>query len=113
MTTRSPQPANAAPQPGDLLLEPAFSLLSMGNLSGAAATLADLVMVAPELAVAHEMLGGLSLGALDDYPMARRHLGIAYRLHRNAGDVHSAARCATVLAQVEATSGNRSESSGW
>lgn len=113
MTTRGPEPANAEPQSSDLLLEPAFTQLSMGNFSGAAATLAEVVMVAPELAMAHEMLGGLSLGALDDYPMARRHLGIAYRLHRNGGDLHSAARCSTVLAQVEATSGNRSESNGW
>ena len=80
---------------------------------GAAAALAQVVSVAPELAIAHEMLGGLSLGALDDYPVARRHLGIAYRLYRKGRDLNSAARCATVLAQVEATSGDRSASSGW
>src|SRR3977135_668344 len=59
------------------------------------------------------MLGGLSLGALDDYPRALRHFEISYRLHRQGGDLPAAARAAIALAQVEETSGNAAGARGW
>jgi DNA-binding CsgD family transcriptional regulator/tetratricopeptide (TPR) repeat protein len=59
------------------------------------------------------MLGGLSLGVLDDYPRARRHLEISYRLYRETGNMAAAARAAIELAQVEATSGNKPGAQGW
>ena len=47
------------------------------------------ITAAPDLASAHQVLGGLSCGALDDYARARRHLEVAYRIYRGAGDLHA------------------------
>jgi DNA-binding CsgD family transcriptional regulator/Tfp pilus assembly protein PilF len=94
-------------------LAPALAALAIGDFRGAAKVLEEVVTVAPDLALAHEMLGGLSLGVLDDYPQARRHFETAYRLHRKAGDLAAATRAAIAVAQVESTSGNRSGARGW
>jgi DNA-binding CsgD family transcriptional regulator len=85
----------------------------MGDFRGAAMALEEAVSATPDLAIAHEMLGGLSLGVLDDYPRALQHLEISYRLYRESGDLAAAARAAIELAQVEATSGNSAGARGW
>jgi DNA-binding CsgD family transcriptional regulator len=122
MTAARPTPANegSGPDPGaspseppDTLLVPVFAALGKGDFRGAAKALEEAVSAAPDLALAHEMLGGLSLGVLDDYPRALRHLEISYRLYREIGDLAAAARAAIELAQVEATSGNESGARGW
>lgn len=122
MTTPDPKPATketgTAPGalpigPSDALLAPAFAALAAGDFSGAAEALEEVVSAAPDLAQAHEMLGGLSLGALDDYPRAVRHLQVSYRLYREIGNLAAAARAAIELAQVEATSGNEPGARGW
>jgi len=71
------------------------------------------VSTAPDLAPAHELLGVLFFGALDDYPRARHHLERSYRLYRRAGDLRGSVRSAIALAQVDATSGNRPGVQGW
>jgi hypothetical protein len=81
-----------------------MAAIAAGDYQGAAGT---------DLAPAHELLGGLSLGALDDYERARRHLERSYRLYRGAGDLRGAARSAIVRAQVDLTSGNRPGARGW
>ncbi len=97
----------------DKLLVPVLAALGVGDFRGAANALEKVVTAAPKLALAHEMLGGLSLGVLDDYPRALRHLEISYRLYRETGVLAAAARAAIVLAQVEATSGNDAGARGW
>jgi DNA-binding CsgD family transcriptional regulator len=97
----------------DTPLAPAFAALAQGDFRGAAEALEEAVSAAPDLAQAHEMLGGLSLGALDDYPRAARHLEVSYRLYREVGNLAAAARAAIELAQVEATSGNEPGARGW
>jgi DNA-binding NarL/FixJ family response regulator len=97
----------------DALLAPAFAALAAGDFRGAARALEEVVSAAPDLAPAHEMLGGLSLGALDDYPRALRHLQVSYRLYRETDDGAAAARAAIELAQTEATSGNLPGARGW
>jgi DNA-binding CsgD family transcriptional regulator/tetratricopeptide (TPR) repeat protein len=99
--------------PHDARLAPAFAAFAVGDYRGAAEALEQIVSAAPDLAVAHEMLGGLSLGVLDDYPRALRHLEISYRLYRETGELAAAARAAIEVAQVEATSGNESGARGW
>jgi DNA-binding CsgD family transcriptional regulator/tetratricopeptide (TPR) repeat protein len=101
------------PAPAPALLSPAFAAFSIGDFRGAARALEEVVSAAPDLALAHEMLGGLSLGVLDDYPRALRHLEISYRLYREGADLPAAARAAIALAQVDATSGNRAGARGW
>ena len=97
----------------DPLLASAYSALAKGDFRGAAGALRESVKTVPDSAAAHELLGGLCLGALDDYPLARRHLRISYRLYRAGLELHAAARAAVELAQVETTSGNRAEARGW
>ena len=92
--------------PPDALLEPALAAIAAGNFRGAATAVEEAISAAPDLASAHELLGGLSFGALDDYARARRHLEVSYRIYRGAGDLHAAARCAISLAQLDVTSGN-------
>lgn len=106
-------PEVTVPAPVQALLSPAFAALSIGDFRGAATALEQAVSTAPDLASAHEMLGGLSLGVLDDYPRALRHLEISYRLYREGGDLPAAARAAIALAQVDATSGNGAGARGW
>jgi len=101
------------PAPTSALLAPALAALTLGDFRGAATALEEVVSAAPDLAAAHEMLGGLSLGVLDDYPRALQHLEISYRLYREIGDMAAAARAAIELAQVEATSGNAAGARGW
>jgi DNA-binding CsgD family transcriptional regulator len=122
MTAARPTPANeetgthrraALSMPPDTLLAPALAALGLGDFRGAATALEEVVSVAPDLAMAHEMLGGLSLGVLDDYPRALRHFEISYRLYRKVGDLPAAARAAIALAQVEETSGNGAGARGW
>jgi hypothetical protein len=67
------------PAPTQALLAPAFAALTLGDFRGAATALELAVSADPGLAVAHEMLGGLSLGVLDDYPRALQHFEISYR----------------------------------
>jgi DNA-binding CsgD family transcriptional regulator/tetratricopeptide (TPR) repeat protein len=100
-------------EPPDPLLAPAFAAIGIGDYRGAAKALRQIVSIAPNLALAHEMLGGISLGVLDDYPQALRHLEISYRLHREAGALAAATRAAIAVAQVEATSGNGPGARGW
>jgi DNA-binding CsgD family transcriptional regulator len=90
----------------DALLAPAFAALARGDIRGAARALEEVVAAAPDLAQAYEMLGGISLGALDDYPRAVRHLENSYRPYRESGNLAAAARAAIALAQVDETSGN-------
>jgi rhodanese-related sulfurtransferase len=90
-----------------------LAALTVGDFRGAAAALEEVVSSAPDLALAHEMLGGLSLGALDDYPRALHHFEISYRLHRKVGNLPAAARAAISLAQVDETSGNGAGARGW
>ena len=71
------------------------------------------VSTAPDLAPAHELLGVLFFGALDDYSRARHHLERSYRLYRRASDLRGSVRSAIALAQVDATSGNRPGVQGW
>jgi DNA-binding CsgD family transcriptional regulator len=97
----------------DARLEPAYAAVAACDFRGAVASLEELVTAAPDLAAARELLGGLCLGALDDYPRARHHLEVAYRLHRGAGDARAAARLAVLLAQVELTAGNGPGARGW
>lgn len=97
----------------DARLEPANAAIAAYDFGGAAAILQELVSTTPDLCAAHELLGGLSLGALDDYPRARHHLEIAYRLHRTAGDPRAAGRLAVLLGQVELTAGNQPGARGW
>jgi DNA-binding CsgD family transcriptional regulator/Tfp pilus assembly protein PilF len=106
-------PPGAPTQPLDQLLAPAFAAITAGDFLRAAKALEEVVAAAPDLAQAQEMLGGLRLGALDDYPRAARHLEIAYRLYRESGDLAAAARAAVELAQVESTSGNEPGARGW
>ena len=122
MTAARPTPANEGKRPHreappsmspDTLLAPGLAALGIGDFRGAATALDEVVSVAPDLALAHEMLGSLSLGALDDYPRALRHFEISYRLHRKVGDLPAAARAAIALAQVEETSGNGAGARGW
>ena len=99
--------------PHDTLLQPALAAIAAGNFRGAATALEEAISEAPDLASAHELLGGLSFGALDDYARARRHLEVSYRIHRGAGDLHGAARCAISLAQLDVTCGNTPGARGW
>jgi len=119
-----PTPIPAVPGPGthtqksptetpDAILAPALAALAVGDFRGAARMLDEVVSAAPDLALAHEMLGGLALGVLDDYPRALRHLEISYRLYREIGDLAAAARGAIRLAQVEVAGGNASGARGW
>jgi tetratricopeptide (TPR) repeat protein len=87
--------------------------LSVGDVPGAVAALQDAVVRIPEFAEAHQLLGGLCLGSLDDYGRAREHFEIALRLHRERGDVRTAARCAIVLSVVEATDDREAARSEW
>jgi DNA-binding CsgD family transcriptional regulator/tetratricopeptide (TPR) repeat protein len=94
-------------------MEPVFAALMAGDIGGAVSAVERAVAEAPGAAVAHELLGGLAFGALDDYPRARRHVETAYRAYRDAGDLRGAARCAIVLAQIEGTAGNLPGTRGW
>jgi DNA-binding CsgD family transcriptional regulator/tetratricopeptide (TPR) repeat protein len=113
MAVPGTHPEAPALGPSDALLAPVFVALAMGDFRGAASALEEVVSVAPDQARAHEMLGGLSLGVLDDYPRARRHIEVSYRLYREAGNLAAAARAAIELAQVESTSGNDPGARGW
>jgi hypothetical protein len=95
------------------VLEPALAAVMAGDIAGAVTADEAAVVDDPGLAPAHELLGSICFGALDDYPRARRHLEIAYRRNREAGDLRAAARCAIGLAQVEATEGNLPGTRGW
>ncbi|HLQ17219.1 MAG TPA: LuxR C-terminal-related transcriptional regulator [Candidatus Eisenbacteria bacterium] len=99
--------------PPDAILGPAMAALAMGDYRGAANMLDEVVSAKPDLARAHEMLGGIALGVLDDYPRAFRHLEISYRLHREVGDFAAAARASIALAQVEVAGGNGAGARGW
>ncbi len=77
-----------------------MAAIAAGDYQGAATALDEAVAAAPDLAPAHELLGGLSLGALDDYERARRHLERSYRLYRGAGDLRGAARCTCTIATM-------------
>ncbi|GAC1613780.1 MAG: hypothetical protein NVS9B1_22640 [Candidatus Dormibacteraceae bacterium] len=99
--------------PPDTILAPALLALAAGDYRAAAQSLEDVIAVAPGLASAHEKLGRLSLGVLDDYPRALRHLEISYRLYREAGDLTAAARAAIEVGQVESASGNEPGARGW
>jgi DNA-binding CsgD family transcriptional regulator len=106
-------PQVTVPAPAQALLSPAYAAFAIGDFRGAATALEEVVSAVPDLALAHEMLGGLSLGVLDDYPRALRHLEVSYRLYREADDLPAAARAAIALAQVDATSGNGAGARGW
>jgi DNA-binding CsgD family transcriptional regulator/tetratricopeptide (TPR) repeat protein len=106
-------PLMTVPAPTSALLAPALAALTLGDFRGAATALEEALSADPDLATAHEMLGGLSLGVLDDYPRALQHLETSYRLYREIGDMAAAARAAIELAQVEATSGNAAGARGW
>lgn len=89
MTVPTPVPAGPGPgthhetsqaDPSDAILAPALAALAVGDYRGAADRLQEVVSAAPDLARAHEMLGGLALGVLDDYPRALKHVEISYRL---------------------------------
>ncbi len=97
----------------EALLEPAIAALAAGDVHGAATALEDAVAAAPDLAAAHELLGGLAFGALDDYPRARRHLETSHRLYREAGELRAAARAAIALAGLESSSNNTPGLRGW
>jgi DNA-binding NarL/FixJ family response regulator len=97
----------------DAQLQVAQAAIVASDFHGATAVLEDLLAAAPDLAAAHELLGGLCIGALDDYPRARRHLEAAYRLHRQGGDPRVSGRVAVLLAQVELTAGNEPGARGW
>jgi len=97
----------------DSSLAPALAALALGDYRAAAERLDEVIAATPDLAHAQEMLGGLALGVLDDYPRALRHLEISYRLYREAGEFAAASRAAIALAQVESASGNVSGARGW
>lgn len=97
----------------EVLLQPASAALMAGDIAGAVSAVEATVAASPDLAQAHELLGGLCFGALDDYARARHHVEIAYRQYREAGDLRAAARCAIVHGQIEATAGNVSGMRGW
>lgn len=101
------------PEPGQALLEAAFTALEAGDIHGAVAAAEQAVAVAPELALAHKLLGGLAMGALDDYARAQDHLELSYRLSRRSGDLRAAARAAISLGQLEATRNNLPAARGW
>src|SRR5260370_18453653 len=90
-----------------------MAALAMGDHRGPADTRDELVSEKPDLAGADEMLGGIALGVLDDYPRALKHLEISYRLHREVGDFAAAARASIALAQVEVAGGNGAGARGW
>jgi len=113
MTVRGTQPGALPTEPSSPLLGAAFAALAVSDFASAAKALEDAVSAEPDLAQAHEMLGGLSLGVLDDYPQARRHLEISYRLYRETDNLAAAARAAIELAQVESASGNAPGARGW
>jgi DNA-binding CsgD family transcriptional regulator/Tfp pilus assembly protein PilF len=92
---------------------PAQARLAAGDVQGAVAALEDVVAAAPELAEAHALLGGLYFGALDDYPRARRHLEIAYRLQRAGGGLGAAVRTAVALALLEDATNSEPGRRGW
>src|SRR5258708_1128910 len=112
-TGPGPHPEASPADPPDAILGPAMAALAMGDYRGAANTLDEVVSAKPGLARAHEMLGGIALGVLDDYPRALKHLEISYRLHREVGDFAAAARAAIALAQVEVAGGNGAGARGW
>jgi len=94
-------------------LGPAQRCLAAGDVRGAIVALEDVVASVPEYAEAHRLLGGLCFGALDDYPRARRHLEIAYRLHRGSSDLRGAVGCGVSLAMVEAAANREPRRLGW
>ncbi len=106
-------PQTSPTETPDAILAPALAALAVGDFHGAAKMLGEVVSAVPDLALAHEMLGGLALGVLDDYTRALRHLEISYRLYREIGDLAAAARAAIRLAQVEVAAGNASSARGW
>ena len=99
--------------PGAPLLDDAFARLMAGDVIGAAEACQAAVDSVPDSAPAHELLGNISVGALDDYPRASRHFEAAYRIFRRQGDVRAAARMAIRLANVAETAGNAPGTSGW
>lgn len=109
MAVPRPVPADTP----DAILAPAMAALAMRDYRSAAKMLDEVVSARPDLARAHEMLGGLAVGVLDDYPRALRHLEISYRLYREAGDFAAASRAAIALAQVEVAGGHGSSARGW
>lgn len=102
----------ASPEP-EAALRPALAAIASGDFVAAAAALEDVVAAEPELAQCHELLGGVTFGALDDLTRARRHLSTAYRLYRAERDLRAAARTAVTLAQIDLTYGDLPGSSGW
>jgi DNA-binding CsgD family transcriptional regulator/tetratricopeptide (TPR) repeat protein len=110
---RKMPPPTSPTEPPDALVAPALAAIASGNFTGAVQSLEQTISVSPRLASAHEMLGRLSLGVLDDYPRALRHIEISYRLYREAGNLTAAARAAIELAQVESANGNAPGVRGW
>ena len=98
---------------GEVLLEPALAALGAGDVHAAVAAAEQAVAAQPDQAQAHYLLGGLSMGALDDYLRAQFHLELSYRLFRKAGDLRGAARAAIILCEVEATRNNMPAARGW
>src|SRR5215469_15232784 len=98
---------------GEAPLGRAQLCLAVGDVPGAVAALEDATARIPEFAEAHHLLGGLYLGSLDDYPRARQHLEIALQLHRGAGDLPTAVRCAILLSMLEAADGSESGRRDW
>jgi len=98
---------------GEAPLGRAQLCLAVGDVHGAVAALEDAVARIPEFAEAHRLLGGLYFGSLDDYARARRHFEIAMRLHRAAGDLPTAVRCAVLLSMVEGADDSEAGRTGW
>jgi DNA-binding NarL/FixJ family response regulator len=114
MSAAGVEPVDGGPaKASEILLGPVWAALSAGYVHGMVAAAERAVAAAPELAPAHELLGGLCVSALDDYPRSRHHLERAYRLHREGRDLRAAARCAIMLAQLEETAGNLAGLNGW
>ena len=99
--------------PGEALVQSALAALDAGDVRGAVAAADQAVAAVPGLAPAHYLLGVLAYGALDDYPRGQRHLELAYRLFREAGDLRAAARAAIALGQLDATRNNLPGAQGW
>jgi DNA-binding CsgD family transcriptional regulator/tetratricopeptide (TPR) repeat protein len=97
----------------EIALQQAAEAMAASDFSAATALLEEAISVAPDLAPAHELLGGLIICALDDHPRARRHLEHAYREYRRVGDLPGAARSAITLGQLDAIIGNQPGVRGW